>query len=125
MKVERTPGASVVVASTLLSGSPASIMEEISPTVFSPFFILFLRHLHSSQSPLGNSFLLEKASFPLLPMGVNPGAEGRYPRFWAGGSQGRSQGRSLESWTGREILLYVIMYRKYVRKWLILKRNRI
>ena len=26
---------------------------------------------------------------------------------------------------GREILLYLIMYRKYVRKWLLLKRNRI
>src|SRR6218665_2249451 len=32
---------------------------------------------------------------------------------------------SLESWMGREILLYLIMYRKYVRKWLLLKRNRI
>ena len=29
------------------------------------------------------------------------------------------------SWTGRDILLYLIMYRKYVRKWLLLKRNRI
>ena len=29
------------------------------------------------------------------------------------------------SWTGREILLYLIMYRKYVRKWFLLKRNRI
>src|SRR6218665_2089190 len=26
---------------------------------------------------------------------------------------------------GREILLYLIMYTKYVRKWLLLKRNRI
>jgi len=26
---------------------------------------------------------------------------------------------------GREILLYLIMYRKYVRKWRLLKRNRI
>ena len=40
---------------------------------------------------------------------------------------GRREGRrgSLGSWTGREILLYLIMYRKYVRKWLLLKRNRI
>src|SRR6218665_1916382 len=37
----------------------------------SVFTILFLRHLHSSL--LGNSFLLEKASFPLLSRGVNPG----------------------------------------------------
>jgi len=29
------------------------------------------------------------------------------------------------SWTGREKLLYLIMYRKNVRKWLLLKRNRI
>src|SRR6218665_330345 len=27
--------------------------------------------------------------------------------------------------SGREILLYLIMYRKYVRKWLLLKKNRI
>ena len=71
--------------------------------------------------PLGNSFLLVKASFPLLSRGVNPGAEGRDPQILGRGSQGGS----LESWTGREILLYLIMYRKYVRKWLLLKRNRI
>src|SRR6218665_593800 len=50
------------------------------------------------------------------------------PIFWAGGScGGRREGRrgSLGSLTGREILLYLIMYRKYVRKWLLLKRNRI
>src|SRR6218665_1771052 len=29
------------------------------------------------------------------------------------------------SWMGRKILLYLIMYRKYVRKWCLLKRNRI
>jgi len=29
------------------------------------------------------------------------------------------------SWTGHEILLYLFMYRKYVRKWCLLKRNRI
>jgi len=39
------------------------------------------------------------------------------PRFWAG-IVGVAGG-------GREILLYLIMYRKYVRKWLHLKRNRI
>ena len=43
--------------------------------------------------------------------GVNPEGVGGVvtPRFWAG---------------GREILLYFIMYRKYVRKWWLLKRNR-
>jgi len=37
----------------------------------------------------------------------------------------RVAGGSLGSWTGREILLYLIMYMKYtyVRKWLLLKRN--
>src|SRR6218665_1335578 len=50
------------------------------------------------------------------------------PIFLAGGHVGvggRASGGSLGSWTGREILLYLIMYRKYVRKWLLLKRNRI
>ena len=36
------------------------------------------------------------------------------PRFWAG-----------VSWMGRETLLHLIMYRKYVRKWWLFKRNRI
>src|SRR6218665_1180323 len=40
------------------------------------------------------------------------GAESRDPQIWGGGSQGGSQWGSLESWTGREILLYLIMYRK-------------
>ena len=44
---------------------------------------------------------------------VNPGVGVATPRFWAGGS-----------W-GLEILLYLIVYRKYVRKWWLLKRNRI
>ena len=46
------------------------------------------------------------------------------PRFWAGSRRVGRRG-SLESWTGREILLYLIMYRKYAWKWLLLKRNRI
>src|SRR6218665_2425046 len=50
----------------------------------SVFTILFLRHLHT---PLGNSFLLEKASFSLLSRGVNPGAEGRDPHILGRGSQ--------------------------------------
>ena len=43
----------------------------------------------------------------------------RPSRFWAGGHGGHRG-----SWTGRKIL-YLIMYRKYVRKWWLLKRNRI
>src|SRR6218665_2355570 len=53
-------------------------------------------------------------------IGVNPGGWGsRSLRFWAGGCGGsRGGARGTEgSWTGRKILLYVIMYRKYVRKW--------
>ena len=42
-----------------------------------------------------------------------------------GGSQGGRRGVAGGSWTGRKILLYVMMYRKYVRKWLLLKKNRI
>ena len=49
---------------------------------------------------------------------VNPvGVEGSRPPIL-----GRVFGGS---WTGREILLYFIMYRKYVRKWWLLKRNKI
>src|SRR6218665_1901160 len=95
-------------------------------SVFSPFFsrgiFILLNH------PLGNSFLLEKASFSLLSRGVNPGAEGRDPHILGRGScGGRREGHMgvVGVVDGREILLYLIMYRKYVRKWLLLKRNRI
>ena len=55
------------------------------------------------------------------PRGVNFGGLGsRSPIFWAGGSWGVA----VESWTtGHEILSYLIMYRKYVRKWCLLKGN--
>src|SRR6218665_2387193 len=59
--------------------------------------------------------------------GVNPeGVGGRDPQDLGKGSWGVAGG-SWESWTGREILdlLYVIMYRKYVQKRCLLKRNRI
>ena len=57
--------------------------------------------------------------FLYIVRGVNPGDwEVATPHF--------GQGVVGEgSWTGREILLYPIMYRKYVRKWWLLKRNRI
>src|SRR6218665_1720211 len=63
-------------------------------------------------------------------IGVNPGGlGGRDPqisgRGVVGGSQWGSQGGSWESLTGGKILLYLIMYRKYIRKWRLLKRNRI
>ena len=48
--------------------------------------------------------------------GVNPGGLGvATPRLCAGG-RGITGGRGL-LWKGREILLYLIMCRKYVRKW--------
>jgi len=48
------------------------------------------------------------------------------PRFLAGGSLGVAGGSQGGSgwWTGRKILLYLNMYRKYVRKCRLLKRNR-
>src|SRR6218665_3640288 len=92
---------------------------------------------HTSNQCVHHSFLEASLFFSILPLVILTswkrllshcypgasilGAEGRDPqilgRVVAGGS--------LESWTGREILLYLIMYRKYVRKWLLLKRNRI
>src|SRR6218665_1618208 len=94
-----------------------------------------------------HSFLEASSYFSILPLVIHSswkrllshfyagasilGAEGRDPHILGRGScWGRSKGRreSLGSWTDREILLYLIyliMYRKYVRKWLLLKRNRI
>jgi len=47
----------------------------------------------------------------------------RSPDFGQGGRWGWVAGESWKWWTGREILLYLIMCRKYVRKWWPLKRN--
>ena len=92
-------------------------------SVFSPFFPWGIFILLNP--PLGNSFLLEKASFSLLSRGVNPGGWGWRPAYFGQGGRVGIAGGSLASWTGREIVLYLIMYRKYVRKWLLLKRNKI
>src|SRR6218665_1954535 len=83
-----------------------------------------------------HSFLEASSCFSILPLVIHSfwkrllshASQGRQswglrvvtPIFWAGGRVVVSLG----SWTGREIL-YLIMYRKYVRKWLLLKRNRI
>ena len=49
--------------------------------------------------------------------GVNPGGLGvATPQILGLGSWG-SQDGSWGSWTGREILFYLIMCRKYIRKW--------
>src|SRR6218665_1712693 len=94
---------------------------------------------HTSNQCFHHSFLEASSFFSILPLVILSswkrllshcysgasilGLRVATPRFWAGG---RREGRrgALESWTGSEIL-YLIMYRKYVRKWLLLKRNRI
>src|SRR6218665_1490589 len=94
-------------------------------------------HFKSVFSP---SFLEASSFFSILPLVILSswkrllshcypgasilGAEGRDSQILGRGVTGRVAGGSLESWTGREIL-YLIMSRKYVRKWLLLKRNRI
>src|SRR6218665_2399971 len=92
----------------------------------SVFTILFLRHLHSSQSSPWKLFPPGKGFFPIAIQGRQSwGLRVATPRFWAGGHrEGRREVVGVVL-TGREILLYLIMYRKYVRKWLLLKRNRI
>src|SRR6218665_2296260 len=78
---------------------------------FSFFSILPLVILFSGKRLLSHCY----------PGGQSWGLRVATSRFWAGGSR-EGRGGSLESWAGREILLYLIMYRKYVRKWLLLKR---
>src|SRR6218665_1584357 len=76
-------------------------------SVFSPLFSRGIFILLNP--PLGNSFLLEKASFPLLSRGVKSwGLRVATPRFWTGGSQGRWQGGR---WSrGRVVKYYYISY---------------
>src|SRR6218665_465349 len=61
---------------------------------------------------------------PMGPMGqpLKKTTTGQGGHVWVAG---RVAEGSLGSWTGSEILLYFIMYMKYmyVRKWLLLKRN--
>src|SRR6218665_1858251 len=77
-----------------------------------------------------HSFLEASSYFPILPLVIHSSWKRllshcyRDPIFWAGGSCGVAGG-SLGLWTGRELLLYLIVYREYVRKWLLLKRNRL
>jgi len=50
--------------------------------------------------------------------GVNPGGFGVATQILGGGVVGGRRGGVAEgSWTGHELLLYLIMYRKCVRKW--------
>src|SRR6218665_2724707 len=105
----------------------------------SPYF--FTVQGHTSNQCFHHSFLEASLFFSILPLVILTswkrllshcypgasilGAEGRGPQIFGRVVAGRVAGGSLESWTGREILLYLIMYTKYVRKWLLLKRNRI
>src|SRR6218665_1788806 len=107
----------------------------------SPYFCTVGLQGHTSNQCFHDSFLEASSFFSILPLVILSswkrflshcypgasivGAEGRDPQILYRGVAGRVAGGSLESWTGREILLYLIMYRKYVRKWLLLKRNRI
>src|SRR6218665_2773423 len=91
---------------------------------------------YTSNQCFHHSFLEASSFFSILPLVILSswksllshcypgssilGAEGRDPQILGRGVAGRVAGGSLESWTGREILLYLIMYRKYVRRWLLL-----
>ena len=63
----------------------------------------------------------ERPHYYFCALGVNPGGwRGRDPKILGRGTLGVAGSHG-----GREILLYLIMYRRYVRKWWLLKRNRI
>src|SRR6218665_1817708 len=96
---------------------------------------------HTSNQCFHHSFLEASSFFSILPLvilsswkrllfhcylgAVILGAEGRDPQILGRGVEGRVAGGSLESWTGRKILLYLIMYREVCSKVVTLKRNRI
>src|SRR6218665_664201 len=96
---------------------------------------------HTSNQCFHHSFLEASSFFSILPLAILSswkrllfhyypgasilGAEGRDPQILGRWVAWRVARGSLGSWTCREILLHLIMYRKYVRKWLLLKRNRI
>src|SRR6218665_1719147 len=108
----------------LLSQSPCfcTVQGRTSNQCFHHYFLEASSYF--SILPLVMHFSWKRLLSHCYPMASILGAEGRDPIFWAGGRVGVAGG-SLGSWTGREILLNFIMYRKYVRKWLLLKRNRI
>src|SRR6218665_1986550 len=79
---------------------------------------------HTSNQCFHPSFLEASSFFSILPLllshcypgAVILGAEGRDPQILGRGVAGRVAEGSLESWTGREILLYLIMYREVCSK---------
>jgi len=79
-----------------------------------PLHDLWKSNLSFSWPPFGNPLWFVSA----LVRGVNLGGwGGRDPQIFGTGVVDGSQGNRGESWTGREILLYLMMYRKYVLKW--------
>src|SRR6218665_926667 len=87
---------------------------------------------HASNQCFHHSFLEASSFFTILPLVIlsswkrllshcYPGAvileaEGRDPQILDRWVEGRVAGGSLESWTGREILVYLIMYREVCSK---------
>src|SRR6218665_2564878 len=87
---------------------------------------------HTSNQCFHHSFLEASSFFSIFPLvilsswkrllfhcypgAVILGAEGRDPQILGRGFEGRFAGGSFESWTGREILLYLIMYREVCSK---------
>src|SRR6218665_3067628 len=96
----------------------------------SPYFCTVKSH--TSNQCFHHSFLEASSFFLILPLVIVSSWKRLLSHCYPGASILEAEGRdpqilgrgSLESWTGREILLYLIMYRKYVRMRLLLKRNR-
>src|SRR6218665_1690555 len=122
-----------------------TFISKASNLVMSSFLIVVISAQyklgHTSNQCFHHSFLEASSFFSILPLMILSywkgllshcypgasilGAEGRDPKILGRGVARRVAGGSLESWTGPEILLYLIIYRMNVRKWLLLKRNRI
>ena len=81
-------------------------------------FIPFIVNSVSAQCSFTSSFIL----FSFTGASIL-GVEGREPPLNFG-LEGGSWGSEDWLWTCREILFYLIMYRKYIQKWWLLKRNR-
>ena len=86
---------------------------------------LSIQFLHSSMALSWNidDYIISS----IFVRGVNPGGlrVSRPPDFGQGGHRGRRGVAEGVVGTGREILLYLIMYWNFIRKWWLLKRNRI
>jgi len=75
---------------------------------------VFIRCTLKEQDCLDINFTYSHVHAINVTLGVNPGVlGGRDPQDFGQGGHGGIRG----SWTGRKILLYLIMYTKYVRKW--------